>query len=300
MLFHSDVRKRQLLCTIIGALLLIAPVAIAVPCDAVPSKNAVKNGNGAATTNGEGVAKKDSDPPNKEANSDITEFSFRSHIYGPCRAHLSKDRARFEWGMIIFLLTPPDYNQLYIVNPSNKCYKKQPMIEFLKERWGEWKHNPKIEKVKKIAEFTGHDLQCKRYSCITDGIECEFSTTEALGVKPQLADACCRFVGLPPGYGIPISATKLYSPKQILQAGHHAVPSRLKPVRGKMVNPWLVVRSITKSRLKEKDLKLSPDYKLTNEDFALWFSKDGSLNANDLEEFYTTGPDKLTSPKQKN
>lgn len=67
-----------------------------------------------------------------------------------------------------------------------------------------------------------------------------------------------------------------------------------------MVNPWLVVRSITKSRLKEKDLKLSPDYKLTNEDFALWFSKDGSLNANDLEEFYTTGPDKLTSPKQKN
>lgn len=195
--------------------------------------------------------------------------------------------------MIIFLLAPPDYTQLYIVNPGNKCYRKQPMMEFLAQRWPNWKHNPKIKNVKKIAEFTGHELQCNRYSCTTDGIECEFSTTQALGVNPELASACCRFVGLPPGYGIPISATKLYSPQQVLQSGHHAVPSKLKPVRGKMVNPWLVVRSVAKSPLHEKDLKLSSVYKLAQEDFSLWFSKDGSLKANDLEEFYTVGPSKL-------
>lgn len=60
-----------------------------------------------------------------------------------------------------------------------------------------------------------------------------------------------------------------------------------------MVNPWLVVRSIKKSPLTEKDLKLLKEYKMTNEDFALWFSKDGTLKANDLEEFYITGPSKL-------
>lgn len=215
---------------------------------------------------------------------EVLEFKLESGIYRSCTAIIGSDRALFQWGATCFLLIPPDYDVLFLVNHDNKSFLKQSIAEFMLTKW-ERKKFGKVTALKKAGTKNILGYSCRQYECLVDGRPLWFATTDSIKVNPRVLNAACRLLEVPQDCGVPMHAKRLvtYHDKAALSNGRQIFRTR------NSVTPWLFVNSIKKRMIDDSKLRLAKDYRVAKSDFDLMFSKDGRARQSDLEDFFMSG-----------
>lgn len=211
-------------------------------------------------------------------------FDFQSALYGHCRAIAIKDRARLEWATIKLLVGPPDHMQLLIVNPNNQCYRKQTIETFLQEKW-RYRPIKKVDALKRVATnqmISG--IACDKYTYKISDANFELWATKKIPATKGLEEAMCSFLAAPSGCGLPVKVN-MYRKGRVTR-GKDGAYAFVKGDEEHKVN-WLVVLKLAKVQRDYSDFVLPKDYKLAQDDFSLWWSKDGTAKASDIDELFT-------------
>ncbi len=211
-------------------------------------------------------------------------FDFQSILYGHCRAITAKDRGRLEWATITLLVGPPDHNQLLIVNPNNQCYRKQSIESFLREKWRYRliKRVDDLKLVKKGERVSG--IECDKYTYKIRDSRFELWATKKIEATKGLEQAMCSFLAAPSGCGLPVKVNMFRKGK--ISRNRDGAYAWVKGDQEHKLS-WLTVSKLAKVQRDSRDFVLPKDYKLATDDFSLWWSKDGTARASDIDELFT-------------
>lgn len=218
------------------------------------------------------------------ATEEVLEVKLESGIYRGCTAIIGGERALFQWGATCFLLMPPDYSVLYLVNHENKTFLKQPIAKFMDEKW-ERKGLGDATALKRTGTRDILGYPCQLYECLIGGKKFWLATTSAIKVDTRVLNAACLLLEVPQNCGVP-----LHAKRQLIHQFKKRLPDgRIVISKGTSVAPWLFVNSVKKRRIDSSKLRLAKDYRVAKTEFDLMFSKDGNAKQSDLEDFFMSG-----------
>jgi hypothetical protein len=179
---------------------------------------------------------------------------------GRYKASIAYDQARLDTGYFVFLIRSSDLKHMYIMNPENAAYVKEP-IEFFDT--GK-KYHPHFDKGKFIDTQVIAGIKCSHYLCSsnTPMLHADYWATTEFKLKPEMIKGYCHFTGAPIGYGTPI---KLVEKLEI--PGH--IPRYFTRI------------SVLKAKRLEREnqfFQIPTNYKLVPDQVALISSDNGKLD----------------------
>jgi hypothetical protein len=197
----------------------------------------------------------------------VWKITYQHSYYHLSKAVLSQSRASFTTGIYTFALLPPDYRELYIVNPAAHLYLETP-----DNKW--WRPGWLLENIyPKYVRAGGENiagLKCAHYLCLDKQgqTRAEFWTTKEIPAKAELADAFCKICGVPTGLGVPVRYV-------VASPGSRQMVKQVEAV------------SITKD-IVSIDTFLPASFKRAQDRYALFVSQSGVIQKSDIEDLFTT------------
>jgi len=120
-----------------------------------------------------------------------------------CKGTIAYDRAFFDNGIHRYLMRPPDFEKLAIIDDENHLYLDTTVSDFVDTHMAGCK--PEFPPLHLVGRGVLHELNCKHYQATVKGVDIDAWFTDELRIDPKLLARICRLLELPSGYGLPVS-----------------------------------------------------------------------------------------------